>query len=435
MLGRFLVLTSLLTVARVAGASAQEPPAVTLPEAIRRAERVQPAMIRASADVRTAGAQRRSALGAYLPRITAASSGSAFFSEGPARVDPVTGELTTGNSSARSISTTLSGSLDLFTGFRRGAEMRAARAGETAAEASLIDARFEQALTTTNQFLDALAAAQLLRVREASVRRAEEQLKTAVAKLRAGSATRSDSLRSLVTLGTARLDRITTQTQLASAEANLARLIGEPGRVRAADDSAFYRVLPAVDTQALRTEAESKSPRIQSAAANAAAARASARASRSAYWPSLVLGAATGWNGSRSSDYELFNQRQLSLSFRWNLFDGFERELSIVQRDVEQDVAEATAADARREVEAELTTRLAELDAARARTEITQTSVAAATEDLRVQQERYRLGVSTIVDLLTSQEALNQAEVDVVNARFDYLRAKAQLEALIGRNL
>ena len=75
------------------------------------------------------------------------------------------------------------------------------------------------------------------------------------------------------------------------------------------------------------------------------------------------------------------------------------------------------------------------MDAARQRIEITGISVAAATEDLRVQQERYRLGASTIVDLLTSQEALNQAEVDVVNARFDYLRAKAQIEALIGRNL
>ena len=79
--------------------------------------------------------------------------------------------------------------------------------------------------------------------------------------------------------------------------------------------------------------------------------------------------------------------------------------------------------------------RLAELDAARERIEITQTSVAAAREDLRVQQERYRLGASTIVDVLLSQEALNQAEVDVGNARFDYLRAKAQLEALIGRTL
>jgi outer membrane protein len=433
MLSRSILLAAILTTPGLA--QTPDPPAVTLADAIRRAEQVQPAVIRASADVRTAAAQRRSAWGAYLPRISASSSGSDFFSEGPARIDPVTGELTSGNSSSRSLSTSLSASLDLFTGFRRGAEMRAARATQTAAEASLIDARFEQALTTTNQFLDALAAAQLLRVREASVRRAEEQLKTAVAKLRAGSATKSDSLRSLVTLGTARLDQITTRTQLASAEANLARLIGERGRVRAADDSAFYRMLPAVDTQALRAEAESKSPRIQSAGANAAAARASARASRSAYWPSLTLAANTGWNGSRATDYDLFNQRQLSLSLRWNLFDGFDRELSIVQRDAELDLAEANAADAQREVQAELTTRLAELDAARTRTEITQTSVAAATEDLRVQQQRYRLGASTIVDLLTSQEALNQAEVDVVNARFDYLRAKAQLEALIGRNL
>jgi outer membrane protein TolC len=434
MLSRLILTTIILSPPGTSQGSAQQP-AVTLADAIRRAERVQPAMVRASADVRTAAAQRRSALGAYLPRVSASSSGSDFFSEGPARIDPVTGELASGNASSRSISTSFSASLDLFTGFRRGAEMRAARAGEDAATASLVDARFEQALTTTNQFLDALAAAQLLRVREASVRRAEQQLKTAVAKLRAGSATRSDSLRSLVTLGNTRLDQITTQTQLASAEANLARLIGEPGRVSAADDSAFYQVMPAIDTQALRTEAESKSPRIQSAAANAAAARASARASRSAYWPSLTLAANTGWNGSRVTDYDLFNQRQVSLSLRWNLFDGFDRELTVVQREADLDLAEATAADAGLEVQAELTTRLAELDAARTRTEITQTSVAAATEDLRVQQERYRLGASTIVDLLTSQEALNQAEVDVVNARFDYLRAKAQLEALIGRNL
>ena len=88
-----------------------------------------------------------------------------------------------------------------------------------------------------------------------------------------------------------------------------------------------------------------------------------------------------------------------------------------------------------RAADSELTSQTGALDAARSKIDITQTSVVAATEDLRVQQERYRLGVSTIVDVLTSQEALNQAEVDVVDARFDYLRAKAQLEALIGRTL
>jgi outer membrane protein TolC len=106
-----------------------------------------------------------------------------------------------------------------------------------------------------------------------------------------------------------------------------------------------------------------------------------------------------------------------------------------LQQEANQDLAEANASDAQRQVDADLITALAQLDAARQRIQITGISVAAATEDLRVQQERYRLGASTIVDLLTSQEALNQAEVDVVNARFDYLRAKAQIEALIGRNL
>ena len=423
-----------LALSLAAPAAAQER-AVTLTEAIRLAERTQPGVIQAQSGIRTAAARRRNALGSYLPSVTATSQASEFFSEGASRIDPVTGQLTTGNSSNRSLSTSLSASVDLFTGFRRGAEMRAARAGQTAAEAGLVDARFQQALTTTNQFFDALAAAQLMRVREASVRRAEEQLKVSINKLRAGSATRSDSLRSRVTLGNTRLELIRATTDLAAAEAGLARLVGETGRVKAADDSAFYRLDALPDTAALRAEAEARSPRLQSTRAGAEAARANVRASKSAYWPSLTLSGNTAWNASRANDYDLLNQRQVSLGLRWSLFDRFDRELAVAERAASLDVADAEAADAGRAVAAELTARLAELDAARAEIEITATSVVAATEDLRVQQERYRLGASTIVDVLTSQEALDQAEVDVVVARFNHLRARAQLEALIGRTL
>jgi outer membrane protein len=426
-----LLVLSLVTAPRL---GAQER-AVTLQEAIHLSERVQPAVVQAQGNVETAAAQRRSAWGAYLPTLSATSSASDFHSEGPSSIDPITQQVLSGNRTSRSVSTGLAANVDLFTGFRRGAEMKAARAGETAAGASLVDAKFQQALTTTNQFFDALAASQLVKVREASVRRAEEQLKVSVAKLRAGSATRSDSLRSLVTLGTTQLDLIQSQTDLTTAEAGLARLIGERGRVHATDDSAFYQVAAPLDTAAVRLEAESRSPKVQEAAANATAARADLRASRAAYWPTLNLSASTAWNGSRSTDYNLFNQRQVSLGLRWTLFNGFDRELAVAQRSAGLDLAEANSADAQRQVDSDLTSQIAALDAARTKIDITQTSVAAATEDLRVQQERYRLGVATIVDVLTSQEALNQAEVDVVVARFDYLRAKAQLEALIGRTL
>ena len=66
---------------------------------------------------------------------------------------------------------------------------------------------------------------------------------------------------------------------------------------------------------------------------------------------------------------------------------------------------------------------------------IARDNLAAATEDLRVQNERYRVGAATILDLLTSQAALTQAEVNVVQTRFNYLIARAQVEAVVGRTL
>lgn len=425
-----------------AAAAAQTPdsaaraalPAVTLEEAIRRSERVQPGVISAMNAVENTDARVRSAFGNYLPTVTARGSGGPSFSAGASRVDPTTGQVISGDRTNTSLNMGLSASIDVFTGFRRGAESRAARASNVAAEASLTDARYQQAYATTNQFFTALLAEDLVTVSEASLRRAEEQLKVSIARLQAGSATRSDSLRSTVQLGNARLQLIQAQAGLAAAEAQLARLIGERGRVRAADDSAFYAVVT-IDTAAVHAEAVAQSPQVRAAEATAAAADAQASVARAAYWPTASLTASTGWNGSGATDYDLFNNRSLNLGVNWNIFNGFQREQTITLQNNARDLAAAQAEDARREVAAEVITQMAQLAAAREAIEISKVSLEAAQEDLRVQQERYRLGASTIVDVLTSQEALTQAEVDAVTTRFDYLAAKAQLEALIGRQL
>jgi outer membrane protein len=100
-----------------------------------------------------------------------------------------------------------------------------------------------------------------------------------------------------------------------------------------------------------------------------------------------------------------------------------------------RNAAEARAADARRQANANFTQQIAALEASAQQLAIAQASRAAAEEDLRVQQERYRLGAATIVDVLTSQVSLGQAEVSMVQARLAVLTAKAQLEALAGREL
>lgn len=412
-----------------------ERPGVTLEEALRLAEQVQPSVVSAQTSVYNAEARLRVTSGAFLPSLNLSTSGSTNFSEGPQRVDNATGQIINGDTRSSSIGATISSSIDLFTGFRRGADRRAARAQLEAAEASLVNATFQQRLTTTNLFYDALAAEQLVGVREASLRRAEEQFNVAVNRLQAGAATRSDSLRSLVTVGQARLQLITAQTQLATAEANLGRVIGREGRVRATADPALFQVRAQLDTASLRGEALANAPTVQTSIANTEAAQASLAASKAAYWPSLSLSGSNQFSGASRNDYEIFQSRSLSLSLSWPLFNRFNREQSIRNQASALDVAQANLGETRRQVLASLTTRLAELYAAETRIEITVISVEAATEDLRVQQERYRLGLATIVDLLTAQESLNQAEVDAVNARFDYLRAKAQIETLIGRSL
>ena len=50
-------------------------------------------------------------------------------------------------------------------------------------------------------------------------------------------------------------------------------------------------------------------------------------------------------------------------------------------------------------------------------------------------RERYRVGVATVLDVVTSQIALDQARVNLVGSRYDYVTARAELEAILGRTL
>jgi outer membrane protein len=103
--------------------------------------------------------------------------------------------------------------------------------------------------------------------------------------------------------------------------------------------------------------------------------------------------------------------------------------------DVQEDIAEAQLRDARLLARQNLIQQLGALRTAEERIRIQQASVAAAQEDLRVQQQRYNLGASTLLDLLTSQTTLNAARAALIQARQDYRVARAQIEAIIGRDL
>ena len=79
--------------------------------------------------------------------------------------------------------------------------------------------------------------------------------------------------------------------------------------------------------------------------------------------------------------------------------------------------------------------RVRALRTAQQRIALQQVSVTAAIEDLRVQRQRYSLGASTLLDVLTSQTTLDAARLGLIQARLVFRVARAQLEALVGREL
>ncbi len=413
---------------------AQQRP-LTLAEAIAMAARVNPAVVGAHGGVRTAGAGVLAAKGAFLPNLTATASGTRSISDGSSFVDPSTGETISGGSTSQSVTFGASSSIDIFTGFRRTADLGAANATRDVSEATLSVEEAASALQTSRQFYDVLAQGALIGVREASIQREEQKLLIAIAKLSTRSTTISDSLEAVVSLANARLQLLTQQDLLATAEANLGRLVGRDGRVQAADDSSLYRFDFPVDSVALLSEAARSAPAVARAEAQARTTRAQLSASKSTYWPTLSLSANTSFSGSQQRNYDLFNQRSLSLGLTWPLFNRFSREQQVVQRKVTLETDLARTEDTRRQVLAQMASQLSALRTARERINVTRIGVEAARANVLVQQERYRIGSISILDLSQVQDALDRAEEAAVNARFDFLRAKAEIEAILGRPL
>jgi outer membrane protein TolC len=403
---------------------------VTLNEAIRRALDVQPAMAIARGEQRNTGADRRVAYGAFIPSVTVGASAAR---SNVGRIDGTTGRPIPPE---YTYTGTFTASLELFDGFERFANLKATSALNAAADAGYVNERFQTTHRTKQLFYAAVANEALVRVAEAQLKRAQQQLQISVQKLRAGSATRSDSLRSTVEFGNARIALLRTQANLATAQADLGRQVGVAGLVRAVFDS----TLPAMpDTADLRRTALSTSPAVEQAEARASAARAQVWSARAQYWPSVVVSYNNSRQGSENPSWPLFGNYPETFQWRfglsWPILNGFNREASQVSASVSRDVAVANAAETKREINSLVTAQLAVLATAFEQINIADANLAAAQEDLRVQNERYRVGAATILDLLTSQAALTEAEVNVIQTRFDYLIARSQLEATVGRTL
>ncbi len=408
-----------------ARAQGAEPPVVTLAEAIRLALDHDPAAVAADAAVAGASADFLEARGAWLPSLSISST---YANSSNQRFDQVSGRLVSENYSAR-----LAASYEIFSGGRRLAQHRVAGARLNAAEADLLAQRFQTALRTTEVFYAAAASQELVALADQRLARAEQQLEFARTRLEVGTATRSDVLRAEIEVGNARLAQVDAETARRAATLSLGRLLGLANGARPASTALPERApeLPPLEDMVRRAEA--RSPEVVAARARAASFDAQSWAARTAYLPSIGLASSYDWFAFRfPPDQESWSLR---LFVSLPLFNGFQREAALKRAAAADRGARARERDATIAIGNAIESGRAEVAAAEQRIAIASRSVDLAREDLRVQEERYRIGNATIIELQTSQVALADAEVAYIGARQALGVAVARLEATLGERL
>jgi outer membrane protein len=420
--------------------AAQEPAGtgvhvIRLDEAVQLAQQNSPSAVQARGALRTSKAQVRSAYASFIPSISLNASTTHSSSAG-GRVNEA-GQVVS-SSLPWQFGNGLSLNVDLFDGGQRIFGVKSSKAQVNASAASEVAQNFQVALQVKQQFFAVLAAGEAEAAARAQLAEAEQQLATSTAMLRARTATRSDSLRAVIQVGNARLALLNALNDRRTADASLTRLVGTPFPVTASPQDTVAETLVELDSAALVALVED-GPGVRQANAAELAAHASAKAARAPYLPTITMGWSLSGNGGNdgfalaADNYKYSRQFRLGLSYP--LFNQLNREEGIVRADVAERNAEATLRDSKLLARQNLIQYLGAMRTAQEQMEIQVASVAAAEEDLRVQKQRYQLGASLQLDVLTSETALVQARAALIQARYDYRVAKAQLEALIGRGL
>ncbi len=424
---------SLFGVLTPSGVTAQTPESatslevVTLDDAIRRATAFDPEYIRALGRIDNAKWARTAAITQFvLPSIQANGSFTRFTSE--------FFNIGTAEPASQIAQAQLQGTLTLFRGGGRIAELNQAGAERDASVAGEVRALYQTALDTETDYYAVLAGRELLTVAQERVRRAEEQFSIARTRVISGAAVQTDSLRLLLELTRARVELLAQEADLRVARFQLGGRVGAEGPVDAAPlDVSVAAVLPMTELEAV-AEALRSGPDFLTASAEERSAQSALSARRADFLPQVDLfGSISAFDDRIFPTQTVRSSAGISVSVPiWN---GGQREIGVSQARVERDVARARRADIERGVRRDVIQAYAAHTTARASTELATQGVVVARETLRVQESRYRSGATTILDLISAQVDLADADGQLVQARYSTMLALAGLEALLGRRV
>jgi outer membrane protein len=423
-------------------AAAQEPVPLSLPEAVKMVLANNPMHKAALADTKATLAGVSEARAPMLPRIMFAEN----FTAGN---DPVfvfgtklrQQEFTAADFALNSLNrptpignyaTRFSGQWKLFDSTQSWKALDRAKFMNLAAEQQLNRTDQELVYQTVQAYYGVLLAQKQVQVAEDALKTVEAIEQQSRARVESGLAVDSDLLSAQVQHSARQQEVIERRNQLALAKTRLALAMGAAADAQYQPMEALEdRALPAADVSQLEKTALEKRPDLKRSEWERSAQDKSVAMAKAAFGPRVnAFGSweedshSVGWTGA--------NNWVAGAEVQFDLFAGGSKRAALAREKAMQERAAAGYAGFQDGVRLEVRSAYYQFDAAQQQVAVARGTIAQADESLRINQNRYESGLSTVTDILRVEEAAHRAKADYWQAVYRVNSSYAGMELATG---
>src|SRR4051812_18481497 len=369
------------------------------------------------------------------------------------------------------------------------------RANRDAVEADITGASSNLRSNVSQQYLLTLQTEANADLQDSLVVASQQELILAQAREIVGSGTQLDVQRAEVALGLQKVQALKARNQVEIEKLRLFQLMGVPQPPNVKLVSQFTVVPLTLDLGQLISSARNQNPGVVALRSREHVAELNVRREKGEYSPTLSLSTGIGgytygfansnfpvqqaqadFNASRAScirteevraalnlskqlaecnamaftttQAEAIKQsnskfpfnftkspRSLSATLSLPLFDGFAREQRLQEAMANRSDARYSTRAKELALTADVTAAYLTVQTAEKTVELQEQNAAKAKQELKLVQDRYRIGATTFVDLTEARATYERAESDRITAVYDYHKAFAALESAVGHPL
>jgi outer membrane protein TolC len=309
---------------------------------------------------------------------------------------------------------------------------RAARQNDKAAALSINNARDLVVQAVSNAYLQIIADAARVTATQAEIAADNAVYLNAVRRHNAGTAIGIDVLRSQVELKQRQQALVAEQNQFEKDKLSLGRVIGLPvGQDFTVTDPSPSVPLEAMSLQDALSRAYEHRSDFLAAKARVVAAQFTLRASRAERYPTLTASGYYGDEGLRllTNSHGVFSATG---AIEFNIFSGGRINADIEESNVELRNRRNELENLRGQIDFDVRSALLDLKSAADQVDVARSNVDLANQTLTQSQDRFAAGVTNTVEVVQSQQAVADANENLISAQFQYNLAKVELARALG---